>query len=242
LMELIYTLPLTAATNRSQIDMSLYTVLECTPQSTKAELKANYKRLAMQFHPDRQGGDEKVFKEISEAYEILRNAKKRDHYDTTGEIPPNSQIESEALQALAQIFIKIATQKNWQNYQYVRLIRVDLEETVTSLKLEKAKHEGLIERLQAMILPDSDEPENLFQATIVQQQDFVKARLMKIDQNLNIGEEALRLLKGYHDQTPPEELGFQRAAATPATGQASFYTQTQDYEDSIRKGRFSFPP
>jgi molecular chaperone DnaJ len=51
------------------------------------ELKKSYRRLAMQYHPDRNPGDkeaERRFKELSEAYDVLRDEQKRAAYDQYG--------------------------------------------------------------------------------------------------------------------------------------------------------------
>ena len=49
------------------------------------EIKKAFRRLAVQHHPDKEGGDEAKFKEINEAYEVLGNAEKRKKYDELGE-------------------------------------------------------------------------------------------------------------------------------------------------------------
>lgn len=64
-----------------------YEVLEVTRQSSDEEIKKSYRRLAIQFHPDRNPGDksaEDKFKEINEAYQILSDARKRQAYDQFG--------------------------------------------------------------------------------------------------------------------------------------------------------------
>ncbi len=64
-----------------------YSILWVTKWSSDADIKKAYKKLAMQWHPDRHQGDKKAeekFKEINEAYQILSDSKKRQQYDTFG--------------------------------------------------------------------------------------------------------------------------------------------------------------
>ncbi len=64
-----------------------YDVLGVERNATEAEIKKAYRKLAMQYHPDRNGGDkvaEERFKEATEAYEVLRDPQKRVQYDRFG--------------------------------------------------------------------------------------------------------------------------------------------------------------
>jgi molecular chaperone DnaJ len=64
-----------------------YEVLGITRSATKEEIKKAYRKLAMQYHPDRNPGDksaEDKFKEAAEAYEILSHDEKRNNYDRFG--------------------------------------------------------------------------------------------------------------------------------------------------------------
>lgn len=66
-----------------------YALLGVPRDADDAEIKKAYRRLALQYHPDRVGPDEKAaaeerFKEITEAYEVLRDAEKRAAYDRYG--------------------------------------------------------------------------------------------------------------------------------------------------------------
>jgi len=65
----------------------LYRVLGVERGATEAEIKKAYRRLAMEYHPDRNDGDktaEERFKDVTEAYEILRDPQKRAQYDRFG--------------------------------------------------------------------------------------------------------------------------------------------------------------
>lgn len=61
-----------------------YKILGIEKNATNDEIKKAFKKLAMQHHPDRPGGDEKKFKEINEAYQVLGDADKRAKYDQFG--------------------------------------------------------------------------------------------------------------------------------------------------------------
>ncbi|MDR2673099.1 MAG: DnaJ domain-containing protein [Coriobacteriales bacterium] len=62
-------------------EKTYYEVLGVSDKATTDEIKKAFKKLARKHHPD-TGGDEARFKEVSEAYEVLSNAKKREEYDT----------------------------------------------------------------------------------------------------------------------------------------------------------------
>ncbi len=64
-----------------------YEVLNVQRTATEADMKVSYRKLAMQWHPDRNPGDkdsEHKFKEINEAYDILKDEQKRAAYDRFG--------------------------------------------------------------------------------------------------------------------------------------------------------------
>ena len=60
-----------------------YEVLGVGKDASPDEIKKAFRRLAIEHHPDR-GGDEAKFKEINEAYEVLKDADKRKRYDQFG--------------------------------------------------------------------------------------------------------------------------------------------------------------
>lgn len=64
-----------------------YELLGVSRTSTAEEMKKAYRKLAMQYHPDRNPGNKEAeakFKEISEAYDVLRDDQKRAAYDRFG--------------------------------------------------------------------------------------------------------------------------------------------------------------
>lgn len=64
--------------------MNYYKILGITKNASAEEIKKAFYKLAHKYHPDK-GGDDKKFKEINEAYQVLSNKEKKAQYDKYGE-------------------------------------------------------------------------------------------------------------------------------------------------------------
>jgi len=75
-----------------------YKVLGVERNASEDDIRKAYRKLAMQYHPDRNPNDkqaEELFKEINEAYQVLSDSKKRAHYDRLGSDYSNWQRRGE---------------------------------------------------------------------------------------------------------------------------------------------------
>lgn len=61
-----------------------YTILGVGKSASEDDIKKAFRTLAHKYHPDKKGGDEAKFKEVSEAYAVLSDKKKRAEYDAYG--------------------------------------------------------------------------------------------------------------------------------------------------------------
>jgi molecular chaperone DnaJ len=67
-----------------------YNVLGIDKKASKDDVKKAFRKLAQKYHPDK-GGDEAKFKEITEAYSVLSDDRKRREYDAYGQAFPGGQ-------------------------------------------------------------------------------------------------------------------------------------------------------
>ncbi len=68
-----------------------YQILGVSRDASPEEIKKAYYKLAHKYHPSRKDGDEKKFKEINEAYQILSDKEKRRQYDKFGRVFESGQ-------------------------------------------------------------------------------------------------------------------------------------------------------
>ena len=73
-----------------------YKVLGVDRKASQDDIKKAFRKLAHKYHPDKGGTDESKFKEITEAYSILSDDKKRREYDTYGQAFAGGQASGQA--------------------------------------------------------------------------------------------------------------------------------------------------
>jgi curved DNA-binding protein len=119
--------------------MNYYSVLGIEPTATSEQIKAAYRKLARQHHPD-SGGDAEKFKQVTEAYDVLKDPHKRAAFDhRSTRIHINAGDVFDDLHA-AFTFKQRQTQQR-RNKNLTIEVEINLEETLTDTsKTVSIKH------------------------------------------------------------------------------------------------------
>lgn len=94
-----------------------YIVLEVEKTATLEEIKKAYRRKARETHPDVNDGDDEVFKEINEAYQILSNPELRKMYDERGFVSNTPNLYDVANSKLQDMFMFVISSHGFRTDQ-----------------------------------------------------------------------------------------------------------------------------
>lgn len=93
--------------------LDYYAILEVSSSATTSEIKKSYRRLARLHHPDlNQDALDTHIKRLNEAYEVLRDPKKRAAYDTQ-QMKKKEQAEAQALYQRRKQQVKREPEMTW---------------------------------------------------------------------------------------------------------------------------------
>jgi curved DNA-binding protein len=92
---------------RAGFGKDYYAILGISQEATENEIRSAYRRLALEWHPDRRPGDTRAadrFKEISEAYAVLTNPARRREYDDASRVGAASSFRHSQDDLLRDLF------------------------------------------------------------------------------------------------------------------------------------------
>jgi len=186
--------------------MSLYEILCVHPDSNQKMIKSAYRNLCKIHHPDK-GGNKEKFQQIQEAYRVLSNAISRNEYDRTGKIPEASRVESEASQAIVQLFRhkidQLARDSSWSPTSQLKVIDTILSEVnmkMTQVNREIVNVDKTVIRLNSQAGKVTSKGEdNLYSAALNSMIEECHNSLATLKHDLAVMEKVIELLSSYED-------------------------------------------
>ena len=162
------------------MDFNYYDILEVEMDCTKQEIKKNYHKLSLKYHPDKNDGDDEKFKQLNEAYEVLYDDESRKIYNIKL-IFKDVQLTNEDIEILKQYYYKIINSKE---YRLAKLLYLSIPSEVKS-KLWKKYHDRKNINKQLVVAPKSIDIQELNEDTeinlCVSYQDYISEILKRIN-------------------------------------------------------------
>ena len=85
--------------------MDYYQILNCERTDPIEKIKKNYRKLALQYHPDKNPDGEEQFKKIAEAYEVLSDSDRKKTYDREGAF--HFDTKKDPIQTFREVFVEM---------------------------------------------------------------------------------------------------------------------------------------
>lgn len=177
--------------------MNPYTELDLPVTATSEEIKQRYRTLAQMHHPDK-GGDEKLFKCIKLAYEILSDPIRRKQYDITGETH-STNAKDEALSNIIQIIITVVPNFNAEKDNLIKIAENETQTMLDRVYNDLSTTSIQIKKLEIVLskLRIKTEGENILTGVINRQIQAKKEEIAGFTKSIKVCMLMKEILKDY---------------------------------------------
>lgn len=131
-------------------DADLYDVLGVDHDATSEQIKKAYKKLANKHHPDKERGDEELFKRINQAYEVLIDPLKRQSYDITGIYEGTDAIHVKSARESIELAIFNIINQNEANIEYIDIVQT-IKQNIHNDKIANKQNEEKINKAKTKL-------------------------------------------------------------------------------------------
>ena len=194
-----------------------YTELGVAKDASKEDIKKAYRELAKNTHPDKNGGNDSLFKRINEAYQILMDDDARQNYDTTGNTQrsPNN-LDAKANQLIVNFFTLVAaeldTRINPLSEDLIGHGKLFVQKQIDKFYSEIQIHKrtaNLLEKIEARL--KSKTKDGLVNRALKHNIEATKDQIRLLDGQIKACERALELLDNYEFKMDPKQVMWSSA-------------------------------
>lgn len=183
------------------MNKDLYETLGVDKKASPEEIKKTFREKSKTAHPDK-GGNTEEYQQISHAYDVLKDAKKRQRYDTTGDDrDPEMKRNNAAIGNIIKIFQSLVQQhiEHCEEVDYIVKVKEELEGNKSKMKSLRTQLKKELRNLKKVMkrLKFKGKELDFIGIALEQQYDTHKKGLLDIQEDLEINYIALKLLKNY---------------------------------------------
>lgn len=196
-----------------------YETLGVPKNATADEIKRAYRKLAPKWHPDRstEPNAKEGFQQIQEAYEVLKDAEKRAHYDETGERKSSEDpIDVNARSLLAAAFDKVLNQG--EDCNVIETVRENMHVDICQMQAAVIRTKDQISKLEKMRrLVKAKGPIDLWRGLIDQKIQTAQSFMQRLEMQLKVGKRLGEMLNDYENgyvEPERQEGGLRRTYGT----------------------------
>ena len=192
-----------------------YEILGVAKDFSEEQLKKAYRKLARKYHPDvtDEPDGETRFKEIQEAYEVLRDPDKRAHYDAFGGIPFNA-VEEKAHSTVVGLAMQFIQNMNneYGMIEWICAQLLDRKGKVLQHKLNGEKVIAHLSRIRARLEYKGKGSNKILAmldaqiAAVQAQMEQLPGQLEEIEVSIRIAQEYIFSNSGFY--TPPQPVRY----------------------------------
>ena len=175
---------------------NLYDVLGVDKNATEEELKLAYRKAAKENHTDKGGDNDKMIL-VNKAYDVLKNPKKKEHYDKTGETEMHG-FDKRFAEVINTIFIKIISEVDVERNDLLELFKKNIHGMLVNGKNEKKKIEDSLVKLEK-VLERLTAKNNAMMIQVLNNNILgTKNNIAIYDTDISFLEDCLEVLESYH--------------------------------------------
>ncbi len=187
---------------------SLYDKLGINKNASKEEIKKAYRSKAKENHPDKKGGDNEKMTEITHAYDILSNDKKKERYDSTGQ-EKETPFAERFMGFVNDLFIQIIEKTpDVESDDLIEEFRGHADKILKNIKENRSQSKIKIEKyikVRDRVIATTNKHILLVMDSKI---DTMKQSLASFETEIEFIEQCIEVLKTYEYKVDEEEANF----------------------------------
>jgi len=187
--------------------MNFYEILGIEKGADDATVKAAYRKMTKEVHPDKEGGSEEAFNMVKEAYDALKDEKSRAYYDKHGTAEKKA-IDDETIDIIVNLFNTIIDVDLVPEINLLETMRTMLKGTIEEAQNTKVTTDKNIKRytkMQKKFKKKKQGGSNIFSSVLQKKIDDQYKRVKRAEELIHVTHKALKVLDEYEYE---EEGGF----------------------------------